>query len=226
MTLRAPLALALTALLAAAHGSAQTSVIDEGSFRISVRGSIIGTETFTIRRSGSDANVTTIAQGRVILSTGEETRTVIQLRGDMLRPTAYQIETAGDQRQSITGRAAGNRFRATTVSAAGEQMREYLVDDDGVVLHDGIAHHHYFIANAGAGSVPVIVPQQNRQLTATVEEHGPETIQVAGQQVEARRFSVEIPGLDTRSVWVDDRNRVLRIRIPDQGLSVERSALP
>lgn len=226
MTLRAPLAFALTALLAAAPGSAQTTVIDEGSFRISVRGSTIGTETFTIRRSGSGANAATVAQGRVILGTGEQTRTVVQLRGDELRPTAYQIEIAGSERQSITGRAAGSRFRATTVSSAGEQMREYLVDDGVVVLHDGIAHHHYFLAAAGAGTVPVIAPQQTRQLQATVQDHGTETIQVADRQVQARRFSIEITGLDSRSVWVDDRNRVLRVRIPAQELTAQRTSLP
>lgn len=226
MTLRAPLAFALTALLAAAPGYAQTTVIDEGSFRISVRGSTIGTETFTIRRSGSGANAATVAQGRVILGTGEQTRTVIQLRGDELRPTAYQIEIAGDDRQSITGRAAGSRFRATTVSSAGEQMREYLVDDGVVVLHDGIAHHHYFLATAGAGTVPLIAPQQARQLRATVQDHGTETIEVGGRQVEARNFSIEITGLDSRSIWVDDRNRVLRVRIPGQELTAQRTSLP
>lgn len=226
MTLRAPLALALTALLAAAPGSTQTTVIDEGSFRISVRGSTIGTETFTIRRSGSGANAATVAQGRVMLGTGEQTRTVVQLRGDQLRPTAYQIEIAGSDRQSITGRAAGTRFRATIVSSAGEQMREYLVDDGVVVLHDGIAHHHYFLAAAGAGTVPLIVPQQARQLQATVQDLGTENIEVGGRQVEARRFSIDITGLDSRSIWVDDSNRVLRVRIPGQELTAQRTSLP
>lgn len=225
MTLRAPLAFALTALLASTHGAAQTTVIDEGTFRISVRGSAIGTETFSIRRSGSGANATTVAQGRVVLDTGERIRAALQLRGDDLRPAAYQIEVAGDNGQSITGRAAGNRFRATVVSNAGEQMREYLVDQGAVIVDAGIAHHHHFLASTD-GAVPVIIPRQSRQVTAHVQDHGSTTLQLAGQQVSARRLSVEIAGIDPRTLWVDDRNRVLRLHIPAQQLTAERTSLP
>lgn len=228
MTLRAALALTLSALGAAAPAAAQTTVIDEGSFRLSVRGSAIGTEMFSIRRSGSGANATVVAQGRITLDTGEQTRAMLQLQGPGLQPSAYQIEVSGDARQNITGRAAGSRFRATVVSGAGEQMREYLVSQNAVIIDDGIAHHHYFLAHAtrGGGRVPVIIPRQSRQVTATVQDHGAETIEVAGQQTRARRLSVEISGLDNRTVWVDDSNRVLRLRIPDQGLVAERTSLP
>ncbi|NIP78666.1 MAG: hypothetical protein GWM90_05455, partial [Gemmatimonadetes bacterium] len=54
---------ALLSTLAAADAQAQTTVIDEGTFRLSVRGTPVGTETFTIRRSGSGENTTTVAQG-------------------------------------------------------------------------------------------------------------------------------------------------------------------
>lgn len=229
MTLRAPLALGFLALLTSATlGSAQTTVIDEGTFRITVRGSAIGTETFTIRRSGAGANANTVAQGRTILDTGDQTRTVLQFRGTELRPTAYQIEVTGDNRQSITGRAAGNRFRATVVSTTGEQMREYLIDDNAVIIDDGVAHQHYFIAVAvdGDGSVPIIVPRQSRQAVARVRDGGTETVQVGGRQVTAHRLAIEIAGMDDRTLWVDDRDRVLRLHIPQQDLTAERTTLP
>ncbi len=217
-----------TLAASALTAQAQTSVIDEGTFRLSVRGTTVGTETFTIRRSGSGANATTVAQGRIVLETGQQTQAVLELQGASLRPAAYQIEVRGDDRQNITGRAAGNRFRATIVSSSGEQMREYLVSENAVILDDGVAHQHYFVA-AAAGSdarVPIIVPRQNRQVTARVQSHGAETIQVAGRQVQARRITIQIPGTDTRTVWVDSQNRVLQLRIPDQDLLAERTALP
>lgn len=223
------LALVLAAGTAAApRASAQTAVLDEGSFRLSIRGTPVGTETFTIRRSGSGANATTVAQGRIVLDSGEQTQAVLELQGAGLRPAAYQIEVRGGNRQNITGRAAGNRFRATIVSNAGEQMREYLVSENAVILDDGVAHQHYFIAVAvgEGGRVPVIVPRQNRQVTAQVRVSGSESIQVAGRQVSARRISIEISGLDPRTVWVDAQNRVLRLSIPDQDMLAERTALP
>lgn len=228
MTMPTPRPLAVAALLAASAAAAQTTVVDEGSFRLSIRGSTIGTETFTIRRSGSDANAATIAQGRIILDSGEQTRSMLQLRGPELRPSAYQIDVTGPDRRHITGRAAGNRFRATIVSADGEQMREYLVSDGAVIIDDGVAHQHYFIAASldNGGRVPVILPTQSRQVTARVQSHGSEAIQVADRQVSARRITIEIDGMDTRTLWVDHRNRVLRLHIPRQDLTAERTSLP
>ncbi len=227
MTLRTPLALALI-FLSAASSAAQTTVIDEGTFRISVRGSTIGTETFTIRRSGAGANATTVAQGRVVMDTGEQIRTVIQLRGTPLSPTAYQIEATGPDRQSITGRAAGNRIRTTMVSDASEQMREFLVDPGAIVLDQATSHQLYFVAlRAGTtNAVPVILPRQNRQVTARIRDLGTESIDIAGQQVDTRHLDLVIDGIDDRSFWVDSQNRVLRVQIPDQELTAQRTSLP
>lgn len=228
MTLRATLAIGLALLLPTPEATAQTAVVDQGTFEISIRGSEIGAENFTIRRSGSGQNAATVAQGRVVLDTGEQIRTVIEVRGRELRPAAYQIEVSGDDRQSIRGRAAGSRFRATVVSGAGEQMREYITDARAVILDNGMAHHHYFVAVGldDSGSLPVIVPRQSRQVTARVQDHGSETIRIGGREVTARRLSIDLTGLDDRSVWVDSRNRVLQLRIPQQDLVAVRTELP
>lgn len=219
---------ALAALAASAlTAQAQTSVIDEGTFRLSVRGTTVGTETFTIRRSGSGANATTVAQGRIVLETGQQTQAVLELQGASLRPAAYQIEVRGDDRQNITGRAAGNRFRATIVSSSGEQMREYLASQGAVVLDEGVAHQYYFLASEPLdGHVPIIIPRQSRQVSATVAIQGSETITIADTSVQARRIHVQPQGLAERIVWVDDQGRVLRLQIPADDFVAERTALP
>ena len=229
MTAAHTFTLAALALAATTNSvAAQTAIVDEGTFRLSVRGRTVGTETFTIRRTGAGTNATTVAQGRVVLETGQQTQAVLEFQGSGLRPAAYQIEVRGDDRQNITGRAAGNRFRATIVSSSGEQMREYLVSENAVVLDDAVAHQHYFVAAIfeSDGRIPIIIPRQNRQVTAQVRVAGSETIQVAGQEVAARRLTIQISGLNDRTIWVDTQNRVLRLRIPDQDLLAERTALP
>lgn len=229
MSIRTALSASLLALLGgvgAAH--AQTTVLDEGTFRLSVRGSAVGTETFNIRQTGAGAAATVVAQGRITLDSGDQTRALLQVDGPGLRPAAYQIEATGPERITVRGQAAGNRFRAQVVSAAGESMREYLIGQGAIVLDDGVAHHHHFLAAlpADARSVPIIVPRQNRQVTATLRDGGRETIEVAGQKVSARRIAIEPTGLPPRTVWVDDQGRVLRLSIPDQGYLAERTALP
>lgn len=218
----------LAAALATAPAAAQTTVIDEGTFRLSLRGTPVGTETFAIRRSGSGDASTIVAQGRISLDSGEQSRALLQVEGPALRPSAYQIEVAGAEKQSIRGQAAGNRFRATIVSTAGETMREYLASEGAVVLDDGVAHQHYFLATAvdGDGRVPIIIPRQSRQISASIRDAGRESITVAGSQVNARRIEIEPAGMSRRVVWVDAQDRVLRFEIPDDRYLAERSALP
>lgn len=221
-------ALGLAVGFATAPAAAQTQVVDEGTFRLSVHGTPVGTETFSIRRNGAGDNATTVAQGRVVLDSGEQTRALLQVEGPGLRPSAYQIEVTGAERQSIRGQAAGNRFRAQIVSTAGEMMREYLASDGAVVLDDGVAHQYYFLVPSvdRRDRVPVIIPRQSRQISARVSDAGTETIQIAGQGVSARRIDIEPAGMPERSVWVDAQNRILRLRIPDSGYLAERTALP
>lgn len=219
----------LLALLAApaAPLAAQTTVVDEGSFRLSIRGTPVGTETFAIRRSGEGDAATHVAQGRVTLDSGEETRALLQVEGSALRPSAYQIEVTGTEKQSIRGQAAGSRFRATIVSTAGETMREYIASEGAVVLDEGVAHQYYFLAAAvQGGRVPIIIPRQSRQISASVSVAGSETIRIAGSPVSARRISIEPAGMGRRLVWVDTQGRVLRLEIPDDSFVAERTALP
>lgn len=223
------LALALSALaLTAAHGAAQTVVVDEGTFRLYVRGTPVGTETFAIRRSGEGSGATTVAQGRLVLDSGDQVRSLLRFEGPALRPSAYQIEVTGPETQSISGQYAGNRFRATIVSTAGEQMREYLASEGAVVLDEGVAHQHYFLvaATGSNGSVPIVIPRQSRQVSARVSDAGAEEITIDGRTVQARRLRVEPQGLAPRLLWVDQQGRVLRLRIADEDYLAERTALP
>lgn len=217
----------VASLLLASGSAAQTTVVDEGTFRLSIEGTPVGTETFSIRRNGEGPDATTVAQGRVVLDTGEQTRALLQTRGPGLRPTAYKIEVTGPEKQSISGQAAGNRFRATIVSTAGEQMREYLASNGAIVLDDGVAHQYYFLAARPVdGRVPIIVPSESRQISARVSESGSSPISVAGQQLQAREIRIEPEGLSPRIIWVDDQGRVLRLRIPADGFVAERTRLP
>ncbi len=70
------------------------------------------------------------------------------------------------------------------------------------------------------------MPRQSRQVSARVNDRGAETVEIAGQQLSARHFAVSISGLDDRSIWVDDEDRILRLRIPAQDLTAVRTALP
>lgn len=218
--------IALTLAGAPALLAAQTSTLDEGAFRLMVGGREVGRETFSIRQSGMGDAAVIVAQGRVTLDRRQVTSTLETSGG--LRPAAYEVEVEDDGRQRIAGRVVGGRFSAKITSPGGEMMREYLASEGAVLVDEGVAHHYFFLARAAANrpSVPIIVPQENRQVSVRVSVAGTEQVEVGGSSVEARRLLIEPAQGDTRHVWIDGRGRVLRLEIPAKQYVAVRAQLP
>jgi hypothetical protein len=222
----------VTALLSGHRASAQTTTLDEGTFRLTVSGQEVGTETFNIRQNGTGENAVIVAQGRVGLDSergAQELSASLEVAGPALRPAAYQVNVSGGESQKIAGRIVGGRFSARIVSPAGEMMREYLASDGAVLLDEGVAHHYYFLARRldvdATTRIAVIVPRISKQLTAEVTV-GTAQVTVAGRTVTARRISVSVPGTPDRTVFTDTAGRVLRLEIPARNYVAERTSLP
>jgi hypothetical protein len=211
---------------------AQTTTLDEGSFRISINGKEVGTETFSIRQNGSGESAVIIAVGRVVLDADrgpQELSSELQVGGRTLRPAAYEVRVQGSGAERITGRVVGGRFSAQIVSPAGESMREYLAGDGAILADDGVAHHYYFLANRLKGAsarVPMIIPRQSKQVTAQVNVTGEVKLTVGGTEVDARRISVTPGTGQERIIWVDAQGRVLRMEVPASKFLAVRAEPP
>jgi hypothetical protein len=224
---------ALAALLLAAPPlSAQTAMVDQGTYRLLVNNREVGTETFTLRQSGTGADAVLIAGGRVVLdgaAGAQQIASEIRLSGVQLRPASYDITVEGADAQRIAGRLVGSRFSARIRSEAGEAGREYLVSEGAVVLDEAVAHHYYFLArrlDAATARVPVLLPRQSRQVWAEVAVTGTESIQIGGQSLQARRVVVRPEGELERIIWIDAQGRVLRLEIPARSYAAVRTAAP
>lgn len=210
---------------------AQTT-LDEGTFRHIVEGREVATETFSIKETGTGANSVVIATGRVVYREGprRELTSQLQVTGPGRRPTAYDILVSGEEEQRIRATSTGSRFSARIVTGEGERVREYLVSEGAVVADIALAHHHYFVAarvaNGNASRIPVIVPLEGRQVFANATVSGPETIEVAGTSVQARRVVVSVENGEERRIWIDDSGRVLRVEIPSRNLVADRMEVP
>ncbi|HYJ80628.1 MAG TPA: hypothetical protein VEW03_13530 [Longimicrobiaceae bacterium] len=231
MTRQMPLfATALAALLAAAPLAAQAPAADSGTFRVSVGGREVGTESFSIQQTGAGAGAVLIASGRVSLrlaSGSLELSPRLRATGFQADPVHYEVIVGGDSPRRIAGNIGGGRVSARIVTSAGEQLREYVASSGAVVLDDGVAHHYYFLAQRlHSGRVPVIVPSENRQVIATVVDRGEEVVQVGGRSARLFHLVVRPQGGDEQHVWVDALNRVIKVEIPARGYQAVRTALP
>lgn len=218
------------AMLLAAPGAAQTGASDAGTFEILISGYPAGTEEFTIQQTGIGENAEVVAAGRVqlSLSTGTiELAPRLRASGFLADPVAYEVTIGGTSPRRIVGQIGSGRFSARITSPSGEQMREYVASSGATVLDDGIAHHYYFLAQrVRNGTVPILIPRENRQVMATVQDLGEEAVEIGGQTVSLYHLVVRPAGGEVRHVWVDALNRVIRVDIPEREYRATRTVIP
>ncbi len=132
-------------------------------------------------------------------------------------PLAYQVEIriGPEVQESLRGQIGRGRFSARVRTPGGESAKEYIVSDGAIILDDEIFHQYYFLAMSGrTGSVAVVVPRRNVQVTMHVEAGaGSEMVDIGGTRMAARRLEVHDPGGTIRQVWLDPQGRVLKVTI-------------
>ncbi len=226
------LALAVSGFLLPSAGGAQSVAVDEGTFRISLDGNRVGTESFSIRRSGTGAEAQIIATGEIQMEVPEgslDLRPALQTSGVDMAVSAYQIKISGHRQEEIYLTLGDRRFLTNIRSERGEQEREFRATPGTLLLDTGVAHQYYFVSTRfpeGSGTVAVIVPREGRQHELRVTAVGSESVTLAGgQQVSARHLRLE-GNQETRELWVDSEGRVLQLRHAESGYLALREQAP
>jgi hypothetical protein len=217
--------LGLLMLTHASGGSAQTVVLDEGSFEIFLGGRSVGTETFTIRREGSGADAVILANATI--STDGDHRSVMRpvvKTGLDRSPVQYTNTIEGADVSAVSVDHMGRHYRVRVSSAAGEREREVPARPGTVLLEEGVAHHYWFLsvlAEREGTSIVAVTPRSGEQARLRVVSVTPDAVVIGGQRVEARKVALT-EGADSRSAWFDDQGRVLRVEIPATGYRAVR----
>lgn len=203
----------------------QVEIVDQGRFVITRDGRRIGTEDFVIRRApGAGGDVYT---GTATVAYSDR-RLAPALRTDPQgSPLAYQMEirVGPEVQESLRGQIGRGRFSARVRTPGGESAKEYIVSDGAIILDDEVFHQYYFLGmTARTGSVPVVIPRRNEQVTMRVAAGGSESVEVGGTRVTARHLEIKDPGGATRDVWLDSQGRVLKVTI--NGVTATRDELP
>ena len=227
MRLRAVTLLALAgAALAPRALAAQGVIVDQGQFAVSIGGTSIGTEDFSIRRAGLGREDAIFANSVVSLTRDgarQEIRPLLRATPPDGIAIEYQVEVVGADAIEVGLRRAGRRYVATIHSGLGEEQREFPAHEQTRILEVDVAHLYYFLRDAYAGSVtPVLVPRARARLDLTAGTPVDEDIHVGNTVVAARRIEFTSPE-DRRVVWFDRLGRVLRVEIPATGYIAERT---
>jgi len=219
------LALTLAALLSVSgRAAAQGEVLDAGTFRLLLQGREVGTDSFTIRRTGNGGEARIFAQGESSFQ-GRRLSTIVETDAHF-GFTQYQARISGSETALIDARRA-QRLEVSVRSAAGERTRELRLREGAVVVEENVPHLYYFIGQLDrvGAVIPVISPQGNDQAQMSVLAISSETVSVGGRSLDARMLRLSLDGVERR-VWVDAQGRVLRVEVPSTGYVAERLRPP
>ena len=211
------------ALLAALYGpttsgvSAQSVMVDQGVFSISIEGRLVGTEDFSIRRAGFGNDAVFIASGAITTTDtdpAEEVRTLLRATAPDGAADGYEIKVSGPAEATISLNSIGPRFVSRFESDEGQEEREFRARPGTRIVERHVAHHFYFLRDVPEGGGAHVIEPRSRtddQLVA-----GPwleEEIRIGRNRIEARRVVVG-GAAGERTVWFDRQGRVLRVEVP------------
>jgi hypothetical protein len=206
-------------------------VLDEGTFNLTLRGEVYGTETFSIRRTGAGEDTRVVAHGQVRIdhpSGRRDMAPALQAVGLQMVPFRYQIKISGATQEDLRIERSGGRLVSRMISERGERMSEYRASPDALMLDDEVAHQFFFLGQRMANgdfSAPVIVPRASRQVQMQITNVGMERLEIAAQPVSARHVRLDGGGR-IRDVWLDGEGRVLAVEDPGTGYRAIRQELP
>jgi len=225
------MAFSISVLSLPAHLVGQNVSVDEGVFRVTLNGEIVGREDFSIRRvgMGSEARVILRATVEIDLPGGRRSLApAMEATGGDLSVTAYQMKISGAETAEIYVSRAGRRFLAKIISPRGEEVREYRAGPGSIILDRDVAHQHHllvpFLDDPGSVSLTVLSPETGEQVRMTFALVGEEEVRVGTNLIQGRHFRLE-GGEASRDLWFDAQGRILKVEIPSRGYTAERESL-
>lgn len=225
------MALAAVALCAGVAGRASAQSGAESTFTIYMNSTPVGTEKVSVERD---------AQGWTISSTGRiggpvdlVIRQFTARYDPTWKPRDLTIDaTMRGQASVLRTSVSGTTATTELTGAPGSQplRRTDTIDAQALFLPNPFIAPYEALAarvrTAPAGTTLVLYQPGQGSFTALVGATVPERIQTVERVIEARRTSVtfqaaSLPPTDTE-IWTDQNGRLLRLRIPTQGLEVAR----
>jgi hypothetical protein len=203
--------------------------LDTGTFLLERGGAEAGRVEFAIRpgpgRQGTPG-LLLVATARL---RGREVQQALELTNDKVPVTFQQTETSsGRVARRVSAQLTGTRFSARIASNDGEMAREFPVRPPLVILGEEECAGFYFVPRADSGEqrhVTVVRALDARAVAGIVESQGADTVTVAGQVLNATRYSLKLADGDERLFWFTPTGDLLRVAVPATGVVATRTDL-
>jgi hypothetical protein len=228
--------LVLAGILTATHfgpawaASPLTRYDDQGTFLISLAGAPLGTEKFTIQ--ASDDHLVAQADIHLKIMQGQlpvELETFPKLVLDShFRPQTYSWHLKGPEsyQLDVDFRTPPARSRLR-LGGKKEDVRTFQLPPDVVILDNNVIHHYqllldrYYTTSKRNQTFSGYIPQDALPGVLTVEDVGPQVIQLHGAETTLEHVVVTADNARL-DLWVDGQHRLQRLSDPTKAMEAIR----
>ncbi len=225
-------ALAAALIIGPISGRAAAQNAAESTFNIYIRSTQVGTESVTVVRGPDGMTVT--SNGRLGAPINVVTRQFTARYDASWKPLELTIDASLNGQEStlhtvVTGTAADTEL--TGAPGATPLRRSDTIDAQALFLPNPFIAPYEAVsaraASATSGTTLFLYQPGQGTFTAIVGDAVAERVQTVDRVINARRIAVTFqiagaPPTDTE-IWADENGRLLRLRVPAQGLEVARA---
>jgi pimeloyl-ACP methyl ester carboxylesterase len=205
--------------------SAQTAGRREARFRIFVQGFPVGGESIVVETTATEWKMT---------ATGQTTAAILnnaQVRYDrQWRPLGFELDgRLKDSPVRITTTIAGGTATSTVIQGDKSFNASHQIADNSILLPNNVYGSYEAVVarlatlQPGATFRAYVVPQA--EIDVKYESVTTERVQTTARTFQSKHYvlSAQNPGGALRlEVWADDRDQLMRLRIPQANLEVSR----
>ena len=196
---------------------------DKGKFVITVNGQPVGTEDFSIARSGNDW----IARGTSEIHAGNDVSRVtgeLKLNGSV-QPLQYICSTGTGKKITSTTMFSGQNAHISLDLGEGKPpiRQDFTFASPVVVLDNNLYYQYEVLAHAydwkagGAQTFAVFIPQEQAPGTITAEAGAPTVV----DGVKYDQLTMRTPDLEV-TIYLDAAHRLMRLVVPAAKAEIRR----
>ena len=212
---------------------ATTETLDQGTFTLYLNGTRIGEERFVIRQeSDRDSGLVMVSAAEINLKLDGRTMRIqaaLEAAGTPPTPRRYEAKINGSDLTTIVATVLPDRVVLHVQSPEGEEMKQLLVPGESAILDRYIAHHYFFacklLGDRSSAEINAIVPRDRTQRPLRIEDLGPESVPINGQELRLRHITMTDREETVHHVWLDG-DKVMKVEVPLAGFGADRSDLP
>jgi len=137
------------------------------------------------------------------------------------QPATARIDLDAEERPSVFVAMDSRRVTVRTVTPRGESAKQFPAADRTIVLDEFMLSPLALLPGRQDGDIRIMSPRADHMSPVRLTDRGMAPAEIRGVQRELRQITLE-SDTETRHLWFDDNWQLIKVEIPQSGITAVR----